>query len=49
LLVCREAGAVVEDARGRDLVIAEEDGRRRLVGAGTRALLDALLAETTGP
>ena len=45
LLVCREAGAVVEDARGRDLVIAEEDGRRRLVGAGTRELLDALLAE----
>jgi fructose-1,6-bisphosphatase/inositol monophosphatase family enzyme len=45
LLVCREAGAVVVDGLGRDLVIAEEDGRRRLVGAGTPELLDVLLAE----
>ena len=49
LLVCREAGAVVEDALGRDLVIAEEDGRRCLVGAGTPELLDALLAEIAAP
>jgi myo-inositol-1(or 4)-monophosphatase len=49
LLICREAGAVVEDALGRELVIAEEDGRRCIVGAGTRELLDALLAELATP
>ena len=49
LLVCREAGAAVVDALGRDLVIAEEDGRRRLVGAGTPELLDVLLAEIDRP
>ena len=49
LLVCREAGATVVDALGRDLVIAEEDGCRRLVGAGTPELLDALLAELAAP
>jgi myo-inositol-1(or 4)-monophosphatase len=49
LLVCREAGAVVDDALGRDLVIAEQDGRRRLVGAGTRELFDVLRAEIERP
>ena len=49
LLVCREAGAVVDDALGRELVIAEPDGRRQPVGAGTPELLDALLAELQRP
>ena len=49
LLICREAGAVVVDALGRELAIAEEDGRRCLVGAGTAELLDALLAEVAVP
>ena len=49
LLICREAGAVVVDALGRELVVAEEDGRRRLVGAATDGLLDALLAEVAAP
>jgi fructose-1,6-bisphosphatase/inositol monophosphatase family enzyme len=46
LLVCREAGAAVVDAGGRELVVADPDVRRRLVGAGTRPLLDALIVET---
>lgn len=49
LLICREAGAVVVDALGRDLVIAEEDSRRCLVGAATGVLLDTLLAEIETP
>ena len=36
---------MVVDALGRELVIAEDDGRRRLVGAGTPELLDVLLAD----
>jgi myo-inositol-1(or 4)-monophosphatase len=42
LLVCREAGATVVDVRGRELVVADFDARRQLLGAGTPALLDAL-------
>jgi len=49
LLVCREAGATVTDALGRELVVAEEDARRCLVGAATQELLDALLAEIAVP
>jgi myo-inositol-1(or 4)-monophosphatase len=49
LLICREAGAIVVDAHERELVVAEEDGRRRLVGAATEALLEALLAEIEVP
>lgn len=49
LLICREAGAPVADASGRDLVAADADVRRRLVAAGTQALLDLLLRETRVP
>jgi myo-inositol-1(or 4)-monophosphatase len=42
LLVCREAGAPVVDALGRDLVVLEADARRQVVAAGTDELLAAL-------
>lgn len=44
LLVCQEAGAVMTDALGRDLVLREHGPRRTPVAAATPALLDALLA-----
>lgn len=44
LLICREAGAAVEDAFGRDLVTREHGDRRSPVAAATPALLDASLA-----
>lgn len=44
LLVCREAGAVVIDHRGRELVVTDGDARRQLVAAGTPALLSLLQA-----
>jgi fructose-1,6-bisphosphatase/inositol monophosphatase family enzyme len=44
LLVCREAGAVVVDLDGRDLVTLDHGGRRTPVAAATPALLDELLA-----
>ena len=43
-LVCAEAGAIVVDALGRDLVAIDHRARRTPVGAATPALLDALLA-----
>lgn len=43
MLVCREAGAVVADAEGRDLVALEHDDRRTPVAAATPELLDELL------
>ena len=43
MLVCSEAGAVVADAHGRDLVTLEYTERRTPVAAGTQALLDELL------
>ncbi len=43
-LVCAEAGALVVDALGRDLVALDHGARRTPVGAATPALLDALLA-----
>ncbi|HYF46982.1 MAG TPA: inositol monophosphatase [Acidimicrobiales bacterium] len=42
--VCEEAGAVVADAEGRDLVCLDLDQRRRPVAAATPELLEALLA-----
>ncbi len=42
LLVCGEAGAVVEDAAGRGLVVLEHSARRGPVAAATPALLGAL-------
>jgi len=44
LLVCREAGATVVDARGRDLVVLDHDARRTPVAAATPALLDEVVA-----
>jgi len=38
-LVCTEAGAVVADALGRDLVVLDHTARRTPVAAGTAALL----------
>jgi fructose-1,6-bisphosphatase/inositol monophosphatase family enzyme len=43
LLVCREAGASVVDAEGRDLVVLDHAERRTPVAAATPALLDALV------
>ena len=42
VLVCREAGAMVVDANGRELVVTEPDARRQLVAAATPELLDAV-------
>ena len=36
MLVCQEAGAVVDDAVGRDLVVLDHGARRTPVAAGTR-------------
>ena len=44
MLVCQEAGAVVADAWGRDLVVLDHAARRTPVAAATPALLAALLA-----
>ena len=43
-LVCTEAGGMVADARGRDLVVIDHAARRTPVAAATPELLDALLA-----
>jgi fructose-1,6-bisphosphatase/inositol monophosphatase family enzyme len=42
LLVCREAGALVVDARGGELVVTDADAKRQLVAASTPELLDAV-------
>jgi myo-inositol-1(or 4)-monophosphatase len=42
LLVCREAGALVVDAHGGELVASDADVRRQLVAAATPELLDAV-------
>ena len=44
LLVCREAGATVVDAAGRDLLTLEHADRRTPVAGGTAALASALTA-----
>lgn len=44
LLVCREAGAVVADAQGRDLVVLDHDARRTPVAAATPTLLEEAMA-----
>ena len=44
MLVCLEAGAVVADAKGRELVTLDYIERRTPVAASTQALLDELLA-----
>jgi len=47
MLVCQEAGAVVADAFGRDLVCLEHDCRRTPVAAATPSLLADLVALRT--
>lgn len=50
MLVCQEAGALVEDAAGRDLVVVDHGARRTPIAAGTSALLaEALAARRTFP
>jgi fructose-1,6-bisphosphatase/inositol monophosphatase family enzyme len=44
MLVCQEAGAVVVDAHGRDLVVLDHAGRRTPVAAATPSLLEQLVA-----
>ena len=44
LLVCTEAGALVADADGDELVVLDHDARRTPVAAATQALLDEALA-----
>ena len=44
LLVCREAGAVVADAFGRELLVRDPAARRTPVAAATLELLEELLA-----
>jgi len=48
LLVCREAGAAVADAYGRDLVVLDHAARRTPVAGATPELLDVLLAARPG-
>ena len=43
LLVCHEAGAVVVDAHGRDLITLEHAERRTPVAGATAALVDEML------
>ena len=43
LLVCREAGAVMADAAGRDLVVRGHGERRTPLAAATPSLLDELV------
>jgi fructose-1,6-bisphosphatase/inositol monophosphatase family enzyme len=44
LLVCQEAGAVVVDSDGRDLVVLDHDDRRTPIAAATPALLAECVA-----
>jgi len=48
MLVVQEAGGLVVDAFGRDLVVLDHSARRTPVAATGRALLAALLAERAG-
>jgi fructose-1,6-bisphosphatase/inositol monophosphatase family enzyme len=48
-LACVEAGAVVRDASGVDLVTADPAARRQLIAAATDALADALMPPVSTP
>ena len=48
LLVCREAGAVLGDLDGRDLVTTDHGARLAVVAAATTALLDELAGAARG-
>ena len=43
VLICREVGAHVRDAEGRELIVLDPTARRTPVAAGTDVLLDQLL------
>ena len=43
-LACIEAGAVVRDANGENLVTADPAARRQVIAAGTKELADALMS-----
>jgi fructose-1,6-bisphosphatase/inositol monophosphatase family enzyme len=45
MLVVQEAGGVVVDALGRDLIVLDHDARRTPVAASSQALLDVVLTE----
>ncbi len=49
LLICREAGAELVDAAGRDLVVTDPDARRQLLAAATPALLEELRRALPNP
>ncbi len=49
MLVCQEAGAVIGELRGRELVTREPDARRAVVAAATAGLLDELANAASGP
>lgn len=49
LLICREAGAEVVDASGRELVVLDPAVRRQLLAAATPALLEELRAALPPP
>ncbi len=49
LLICREAGAEIVDASGRELVVADSDVRRQVLAAATPALLEELRAALPTP
>jgi fructose-1,6-bisphosphatase/inositol monophosphatase family enzyme len=44
VLICAEAGAVIADGAGRDLIVRDHTARRTPVAAATPALLAELLA-----
>jgi myo-inositol-1(or 4)-monophosphatase len=44
MLICTEAGAVVDESQGRELVTLEHDERRTPIAAGTPELLEKLRA-----
>ncbi len=46
-LACVEAGAIVRDANGEELVTDDPEARRQLIGAGTVALADVLMPAST--
>jgi fructose-1,6-bisphosphatase/inositol monophosphatase family enzyme len=48
LLICQEAGGVVAEAFGRDLIVRETDARRIVVAAATPALLAAAVTARQG-
>ena len=48
VLICQEAGAVVQDAYARDLTIREPGGRRAPIAAATPALLAEAVAARLG-